>query len=870
MAISTGSQVARYRILQKIGAGGMGEVYLAEDLSLGRKAAIKILPEQFTQDPERVRRFEQEARSASALNHPNIITIYEIGKHEGSHFIATEYIEGDTLRQRINARTLTLIDALEIAIQSASALQAAHNAGIAHRDIKPENIMLRPDGYVKLLDFGLAKLTEQNSTGELPADLEAQTKSLFETHPGMVIGTVAYMSPEQARGIRVDGRTDIFSLGIVLYEMISGRRPFTGATTSDMIAALLVSEPAGLTKHLPQTPAELERIVKKMLVKERDERYQSAQEVVSDLKRVKSRIEFASETDQTAFLEPPTAPLPSASLASFESDPPTMAFPANAGPGIAPSLSSQPSFDTNIAPISVTAEQLAARQATQAPTGGVTDMTAAIPVKSSKWRRYALPLVVLLAMIVTGALLATRFFSGKIDSIAVLPFTNVAEDPEAEYLSDGITESLINTLSQLPDVSVSSRNAVIRYKGTEADARSVGHELDVKAVLFGRLVRRGDNLTINAELVDVRNGRQMWGERFTRKVSDLLAIQEEIAGKISEKLRWRLTEQQKDSLAKMGTQNSEAYELYLKGRYYWNLGTPEAMKKADEFFEAAAGKDPGYALATAGCAACHAFGSDGETPKESMEKAKLVALKTLKTDEKLVDAHLTLATVNFRYDWDFPTAEREFKRAIELEPRNPLTHQRYAEFLALMGRHKEANDAIWKARSLDRRSLPINQTVGAIQYYAREFDHAEDHLKKGLAIDDKFAPMHTTLGLVYEQLGKKQEAVFEILRGKMLMGEDPQYLTSLKKAFVESKEAGFWRNELDHLNREAAQRYVPSSAIAALHVRLGENDQALAALEKGLIEKDGGMVELKVEPLFESLRKLPKFEELLRRVGLKK
>ncbi|HMV85990.1 MAG TPA: protein kinase [Blastocatellia bacterium] len=858
MSLTIGSQVARYRILQKLGAGGMGEVFQAEDLSLGRKAAIKILPEQFTQDAERVRRFEQEARSASGLNHPNIITIYEIGKHEGAHFIATEYIEGETLRQRINARSLTLTDALDIAIQAASALLAAHNAGIVHRDIKPENIMLRPDGYVKLLDFGLAKLTEQSSTSELPADLEAQTKSLFETQPGMVIGTVAYMSPEQARGLRVDGRTDIFSLGIVLYEMISGRRPFTGGTTSDIIAALLVSEPARLTQHLPQTPAELERIVKKMLLKERDERYAGTQELIADLKRVKSRLEFASESEQTAFLEPPTVGL----SGSLEDEPATMPLPANAGAGITPSLSSQPSYDTNIAPISVTARQQAA-----VSTGGAQALQTSA-TSGAKSRRFVLPALVLLAVAVIGAFWAMRFLDRKIDSIAVLPFVNVAEDPDAEYLSEGLTESLINTLSQLPEVSISSRNAVIRYKGTEADARAVGQELEVKAVLLGRLVRRGDSLTINAELVDARNGRQIWGERFTRRVSDLLAIQEEIAGKISEKLRWRLTDQQKDTLAKAGTQNSEAYDLYLKGRYYWNQGTPEALKKADEFFEAAAGKDPTYALAAAGCAACHAAGSDGETPKESMEKAKLVALATMKADSKLADAHLTLAAVNFRYDWDFDTAEREFKRAIELEPKNPVTHQRYAEFLALMGRQKEANDAIWRARSLDRRSLPINQTVGAIQYYARDYNHAEDHLKKGLSFDDKFAPMHTSLGLVYEQLGKKQEAVFEILRGKMLMGENPQYLTSLKQAFVQSKEAGFWRVELEHLKQQAAQRYIPPSSIAALHVRLGETEQALAQLERGFSDKDGGMVELKVEPLFERLRAEPKFADLLRRVGL--
>ncbi len=886
MAISAGSQIARYRVLQKIGAGGMGEVYLAEDASLGRKAAIKILPEHYTQQPDRVRRFEQEARAASALNHPNIITIYEIGKiesEEGSlHFIATEFIEGDTLRQRMNARWMTLSEALDVAIQSASALQAAHDNGIAHRDIKPENIMLRPDGYVKVLDFGLAKLTELNVTGELPdeaSDLDAATKSLFETQPGLVIGTVAYMSPEQARGHRVDGRTDIFSLGIVLYEMISGRRPFNGATTSDMIAALLVGEPARLSSQLPSIPVELERIVSRMLIKDRDERYQSAREVVNDLNRIKARISLAAETGETALLEAPTARLVDASSAT-ENEPTAMTYATNIGPGIIPGLSSQPSgqpsgqasgqksYDTMIAS-SAMAQPFSQQTIAPAQTGAM-GTTAAIQPARRGWRRYALALVALLAIGVTGALLLPfygRTF-GKIDSIAVLPFNNVNEDPDAEYLSDGITESLINTLSQLPEVSVSSRNAVIRYKGPDPDARSVGHELDVKAVLLGRLVRRGDSLTINAELVDARNGRQIWGERFTRKVSDLLALEEEIAQKISGKLRWRLTDQQQNALVNVGTQNPEAYDLYLKGRYYWNQNSPDAKKKADEFFEEAAGMDGSFAAAFAGCAACHAAGSDGNAPVQGMVKAKQVALAALKRDATSYEAHLTLATVNFRYDWDFPTAEREFKRALELAPRSAVAHQRYAEFLALMGRHKEANIEIWKARSLDPRSLPVNQAVGAIQYYAGEYDHALDHLKKTLAIDDGFAPAHTSLGLVYEQTGKPQDAVLELLRAKLLMHEDRAYLDSLKKAYAASNAAGFWRAELDHLNAEAKQHYISPASIAALQTRLGENDLALASLEKGLNDKDGGMVELKVEPVFERLRSLPKFRDLVRRVGL--
>ncbi|MDQ3013475.1 MAG: serine/threonine protein kinase, partial [Acidobacteriota bacterium] len=450
MAISTGSQVARYRILQKIGAGGMGEVYLAEDASLGRKVAIKILPEHFTKEADRVRRFEQEARAASALNHPNIITIYEIGQVSSDtgamHFIATEFIEGETLRQRMNAQRITLSEALDVAIQAASALQAAHTAGIAHRDIKPENIMLRPDGYVKVLDFGLAKLTEQNLTGDLTDDVDEPTKSLFETQPGLVIGTVAYMSPEQARGQRVDGRTDTFSLGVVLYEILSGRRPFTGATASDMIAALLVGEPARLSQHLPTIPAELERIVSRMLIKDRDERYQTAREVVNDLNRVKARLSLVTEMDETALLELPTAKLPGASSAMENEPAAAMTFATNIRPSITPGLSSQPSgeisdqrsFDTNIASVSAVAQQFSAQSFAQAPTTAA-GATAAIQHPKRRWRRYALLLMILLAVVVAGALLAPMYnrWFGKIDSIAVVPFANVNEDPDAEYLSDG-------------------------------------------------------------------------------------------------------------------------------------------------------------------------------------------------------------------------------------------------------------------------------------------------------------------------------------------------------------------------------------------------------------------------------------------------
>ncbi len=850
-----GQTISHYRILGKIGAGGMGEVYLAEDDRLGRKLALKVLPEQFTQDPDRVRRFEQEARAASALNHPNIITIYEIGKISAEtgelHFIATEFIEGETLRRRMLDSRLDLAESLEIAIQCLNALQTAHKANIIHRDIKPENIMLRPDGYVKILDFGLAKLTEQ--TSQDTDGLETPARSVFETQPGVVMGTIDYMSPEQARGQRVDGRTDIFSLGVTLYEMVSGRRPFMGSTTSDLIAALLVSEPKRLSQHLPNVPAELEQIVARMLVKDRDARYQTAQEVLNDLKRVKSRIESLGESSGTLPLEAPTLGLDISSSIRAENAPTVGLYETNVVPQSELKTPPHVSYETNVIPA---APQPVAQ-------------TATVQAQKSKSRRLLLPALAALTILLAVGLGALYFFqrAAKIDSIAVLPFTVASGDADAEYLSEGIAEAIINTLSQLPELSVSSRNSVIRYKGREADARDIGRELEVKAALLGKIRRVGTGLTINAELVDTRNGRQIWGETFNLKTSDLLAVQDGITRSITNKLQLRLGDAQ-TATASAGTKDSEAYDLYLKGRYFWNQGTPDAMAKADEFFEAAATKDPAYALAAAGCAACHAAGSDGGTPQESMTKAKKVALIALKADDSIVDAHLTLARVNLRYDWNFADAEREFKRAIELNPKHATARQRYAEFLALMGRREEAMNELNQARRLDPRSVPINAAFGTLSYYSRDYKDAIEHLRRTLEIDKDFAQARSTLGLAYEQQGNTQDAVLEFLRAKIAMREDSAKTSALKKAYAERGREAFWREYLSQLTGEAKERYVPQTAIAAAHVRLGEHNEAFEALGKAVAEKDGGLVELKVEPLFEPLRPNTKFKELLQRVGL--
>ncbi len=834
-----GQTFSHYRIINRIGAGGMGEVYLAEDARLGRKLAIKLLPEQFTQDADRVRRFEQEAKAASALNHPNIITIYDIGQHEQTHFIATEYIEGDVLRSRLNSGSLSLSETLDIVVQCVSALQAAHQAGIIHRDIKPENIMLRPDGYVKVLDFGLAKLTQnEEATGEL----DGPTRSLFETQPGLVMGTIAYMSPEQARAQHLDGRSDIFSLGVVLYEMIAGQRPFLGATTSDIIASLLTQEPKQLSQRLSTVPPELEQVVARMLAKDVAQRFATAQELLTELRRIKARVDLDSEDVETRAL---SAPQPQA-----------VSYETNVG--------AQVSYETTKSPIANLAPSVISNVVTQASTAELTAMPTAQAQPRKRWLPIAA--VVLLLTLAGVGYFAWQQLNNKVDSIAVVPFKNL--DPSTEYLGDAITEQVIDALSQVPELNVVARSSVLKYKGQETDPVKLSEELNVRAALIGDVTKRGDQVIINAELVQAGNRRRLWGQRYVRKLTDLVTLQDEIVRGIAQRLKLSTNSLPATDTAKAGTKDEEAYRLFLEANYYFNQGTTEAMKKADELYEAAVGRDKSFAAAAAGCAACHAAGSDQITPEKAMSKARAVAEFALQNDPKSVDANLTLAKVKLRYDWDFKEAERLFKRAIELGPKNAEAHQRYAEFLALMGRHKEAASEISLARKLDPQSVPINSDIGTLSYYAADYDHAAEHFQKTLKLDDRFIAALSGLGLVYEQKGQGQQTVNEILQAKLLMHAPQAYLDSLKQAFSNAGLKGFWQKELEHQQAEAKEHYVASSTIAALHTRLGDKDQALAALKQGLSEKDGGLVELKVAPVFASLRDDARFADLLKRVGL--
>jgi len=809
----------------------MGEVYLAEDTRLGRQVALKLLRPDFTKNEGRVGRFQQEARAASALNHPNILTIFEIGQADDVHFIATEFIEGETVRQHMASTRMELRDVLDVAIQVASALAAAHQAGIVHRDIKPENIMLRRDGYVKVLDFGLAKLAER----PVPvADADALTIAKVNTDPGTVLGTANYMSPEQARGLAVDARTDIFSLGVVLYEVIAGRVPFAGATTTDVIIAIVEKEPGPLIRYAPDVPAELERIVTKALAKDREERFQTAKDLLIDLRRLKQRLEFEAELERSI-------------------------HPEVSGATTVTRTDAQAILETAKGPVTRTGEIGAARP------------TSSAEYLINEIRRHKGGVVLALATLIM-AVAGIVYFGGRdtaINSVAVLPFVNVGADPNTEYLSDGITESLINSLSQLPNLAVMSSTSVFHYKGREIDPLAVGRELKVKAVLTGRVVQRGDNLWISAELVDVNTNHHIWGGQFNRKLADIIVVQEEIAKQISEKLRLRLTGEETARLTKRHTENTEAYQLYLKGRYWWNKRTEESLKKGIEYFNQAIAQDPSYALAYAGLADSYnllpRYGS--LPPGEAFPKAKAAATRALELDDALAEAHTSLAYASVFYDWDWSGAEREFKRAIELNPTYATAHHWYALYLAAKGRLDEAITEMKRAQELDPLSLIINSNFGRILYYARQYDQAIEQYRKTLDLDQNFVEAHLRMAQAYQQQGMYADAISELQKvitlsqgstGKGMVGY--VYAASGKKAQAQQV--------LDELKGQAKQGYVSAYDLALIYLGLGDKDQAFKWLQQAYEERNVLLVYLKVDPMFDSLRSDRRFQNLLQRIGL--
>jgi eukaryotic-like serine/threonine-protein kinase len=819
--LKSGQRINQYEIVRPIGAGGMGVVYLAQDTKLRRQVALKLLPHELTDNQDRLRRFEQEARAASALNHPNILTIHEIGTSEGASFIATEFIDGETLRQKMNAERFSPTAILELATQVVSALATAHEAGIVHRDIKPENIMLRRDGIVKVLDFGLTKTL---ATGASVA--QGVPTQLAQTDPGVVMGTVHYMSPEQARGQAVDGRTDTWSVGVVLYELVAGQKPFIGETASDVIAAILKTDPKPLKQLAPDTPDELQRIVLKTLRSDKEARYQTAKELLVDLRSLKQELEFSAK--------------------------------------LARSVTSAPTGAANSSEAAAASSAVPTQAASSHPTS-----SAEYIISGIRRHRIAIAISVVLlaaAVIAVGLYWHARTFNPAIESIAVLPFRNESKDSDTDYLSDGITESLINSLSRLPHLKVMARTTIFRYRDRDSDAQRAGRELGVAAVLTGKVLKQGDALVIQADLVRVSDGTEIWGEKYQRRLADIFAIQAELSQEISDRLRLHLSGAEREELTKHPTDNPEAYELYLKGYHSLYKFTDEGIKKSLDHFQQAIDKDSRYATAYAGLAEAYLVSTAIMDAAEASLKAKQAAQKAITLDASLAEAHYALALVSFEFDLDWPGAEREFQQAIKLKPNYALAYDWYGYYLGMLGRFDEAHVQLRHGLEIDPLSLPINTDLGTVCYWQRRYDQALEQLRKTSELDPAFPPMLQFRAETYAAMGRYAEALqeFEQIKASTTTFSTEGFIGYVYAKWGKKAEA---ERVLNALQGRAKKGFVAPDALAIVYTGLGEKDKAFQAWQSSC-RKVGALQAVKVEPIFDDLRSDPRFADLVRCVGL--
>jgi eukaryotic-like serine/threonine-protein kinase len=864
MSLSPGTRVGYYEIRQKIGAGGMGEVFLAQDVRLERSVALKILPEELARDRERMRRFVQEAKAASALNHPNIITIYEIGEGDDAHFIAAEYIEGATLRDYCRGNQLLLSAALDIAIQLASALQAAHAAGIVHRDIKPENVMIRPDGLVKILDFGIAKLISdlgfRNVDSQIPSEdaetlmqpLENNPKSQIpnykSTSPGMIIGTAAYMSPEQARAKQIDFRSDIFSFGVVLYELIAGRQPFTGESAMDIIGAILHKEAVSLHQTVSEIPSEIERIVGKTLKKDRDERYQTTRDLLIDLKDFRQEREFQNRLRISSAGGSFSAP------ATLKSD-----APADA--------------ETQILAAPETAENTASENETANKTARTASSAESLAEGVKKHKSAAFAALVLVVLALTAGAYFAFFRAKPPGSIAVLPFSSVTDtgsDADGDYLSDGLSEKLIDNLSQIGQLKVIARGSSFKYRGENVDIQDAAAKLRVDAILTGRITRRGDNLQISVELINTADNSRLWGDTFKRQMADLQRMPEELTVFISQKMQLNLTAAEKRQTTKQFTNNSEAFNLYLNGVYSRRKTTTEEVKKAIEYQNQAIALDPNFAPAHAELALCYnnLVRIGVFDPKVGTPQAKAAVEKSLALDETLPLAHLTSGMLK-EQEFDWVGAEREYRQAFDLNPNLSSAHSAYAGILSYLGRFDEALREIRQAQELDPLQMSLVGYEGILLYEARRYDEALTkalaHVQAAAATPGPYALQH--LANIQTAKGQYAEAINNYQKA-LNIEESPSIQIALGRAFFLAGKRDATVAILEKL--KTTEKYVSPTELAILYVALGEREKAFELFEKSYAERDFMLTTLKVEPGYDALRGDPRFQDLLRRVGLTK